>query len=175
MVGGPSNNIATHWTSIGTALQQMPLDVLQPYKSELLDIARNPDAQAYGWTALSHLSVFGEDAVPTLLYLVDTGLSGGKGSFKSIEYEHPYLAGITGLARLRQRRFRSATDAYLVEQARLPNAGSHGRLVVSTLAGLGMSAEEIWPRYSQSLSKPSRADLDKLVKPSGKANWRCQY
>lgn len=173
---GPSNNIATHWTSIGTALQQMPLDVLQPYKSELLDIARNPDAQAYGWTALSHLSVFGEDAVPTLLYLVDTGLSGGKGSFKSIEYEHPYLAGITGLCKAGASAGSALPQMRIWwEQGRLPNAGSHGRLVVSTLAGLGMSAEEIWPRYSQSLSKPSRADLDKLVKPSGKANWRCQY
>lgn len=173
---GPSNNIATHWTSIGTALQQMPLDVLQPYKSELLEIARNPDAQAYGWTALSHLSVFGEDAAPTLLYLVNTGLSGGKDKFKSIEHEHPYLAGMTGLCKAGASA-RSALPQMRLwwEQGLLPNGGSHGKLVVSTLAGLGMSAEELWPRYSQGLSKPTRSDLDRLVKPGGKANWRCRY
>lgn len=173
---GPSDNIASLWSRIGSALLQMPIDILQPYKSELFEIARKPDAQVYGWSALSHLSIFGEEAAPTLLYLVNTGLSGGKDKFKSIEHEHPYLAGMTGLCKAGASA-RSVLPQMRLwwEQGLLPNGGSHGKLVVSTLAGLGMSAEELWPRYSQGLSNPTRSDLDRLVKPGGKTNWRCRY
>jgi len=154
-------NIRTHWDSIGSAFRATPKDVLEPYKRELLALVRDPDAQAYGRGALSHLSVFGADAVPDLLYLVEIGLRGGNEMFASRQFEQPYLAGMSGLCKTGNQA-RSALPKLRLwwQQGLLPSQGSPGRLAISTLAGLGVTADELWPRYVQDLPGVPRSNLE---------------
>ena len=126
------------------------------------------------YAALPQLSVFGQEAVPTLLFLVDVGASlRADRKKRPEEWQHPYLAGLTGLCRAGSSA--AAAIPSLIERvgwADILTGGSHGRLVVQTLIRLGAPPVAVEAAFVGAGARPE--DIQRDLKQARLCN-ECTY
>ena len=129
---------------LALGVRALPDAALLPHKDALVTLASRSDVQRDGYLALQRLAVYGDDAVPTLLALMKTGLEGGEHFYRDNRFQHPYLGGLQGLcmagakAPSARPELRRLTDA-----GSLPDHGSYGRLLFTTLLRLGEDREHV--------------------------------
>ncbi|MFZ4531985.1 MAG: hypothetical protein ACOYOJ_09250 [Alsobacter sp.] len=124
---------------IGTAIDELPEWIVRIHRGDLEWLAQEPSLRGPASSALRQLSVFGAEAVPTLVSLVDVGASlRGDGKKPAKDWQPPYLAGLIGLCR-------AGSSAAVAIPALIERIGrgdilvsnSDGRLALDTLIRLG--------------------------------------
>lgn len=160
--------------NLAIGLRRLPDEVFAPYYQELTTLAADPEAREHAFVVLSKLSVFGDQATPTLVRLIDAGTTGGRYFFRSNEYQHPYMAGMRGLC-LAGENAKSALPELdtRMSQGKLPAHASYGDLLVKTMVRLGADAERMWPVYSAGQQNPTRDRFDKQVRQATSETPRC--
>ncbi len=129
---------------LSNVVRRLPDAALLPHKDTMISLASRPDIQRHGYVALRRLSVYGDDAVPALLTLMKAGFDGGEHFYRYHRYQNPYLGGMQGLC-LAGARAASALPELrqLTAEGKLPNHGSHGRLLFTTLLRLGEDRDRV--------------------------------
>lgn len=126
------------------AIRALPDRALLPHRNAMLALAPETDIQRHGYVALKRLAVFGDTAVPQLLNLIRTGLEGGEYFFRDNRFQHPFIAGLGGLCTAGQRAPSALEELRrLTASGRMPDHGSYGRLLFTTLLRLGEDPEVV--------------------------------
>lgn len=164
----------------------LPDDALRPFRADLEWLAHEENLRVATTSTLRRLSIFGADAAPTLLYLIDDGDRVGRelmrkdrgrdGHFyRDNRAQHPYLAGLGGLCAM------GPAGAAMIQPLldRLDSGvmvkhGSYWRLTVATLTSLGATSEQIWPRLQTDNANQTRERMDKEIARNRK-RLDCSY
>jgi len=150
---------------LATAITSLPPRFVLPYRRELEQVARDPARRQRANRALPLLSEFGADAVPTLLFLIDTAIEvrakgdNGKPGDRGEDWQATYGSGLRGLCRLGSRE--SAALAPMMEKLRdgtLPTGASNHDLIITTLVVLGADPEELRQRLVKEESQRGRVE-----------------
>ncbi|MFN2376322.1 MAG: hypothetical protein ABR538_07275, partial [Candidatus Binatia bacterium] len=152
-----------------------PPNSLLAYRREFEDLARDPVRRLRTHRALEQLSVFGVDAAPTLLHLVDSACalkeesedessSRAKRSRGDEDWQSLYRSGLLGLCRLGGEA--SPALAPLMERLRngtLPLRGANRELIVTTLVRLGVDPGHLRSHYVGEASPIDGERFDRIV------------
>jgi hypothetical protein len=137
---------------VANSIAMLPPQLAMPYRRELEQVARDPARRKRAYRALPQLSVFGADAVPTLLFLVEEAISlraneesrPEKPGDRREDWQATYGSGLAGLCRLGKDG--SAALEPLMARLRdgtLPVGMSNGDRLITTLTVLGADTEEL--------------------------------
>lgn len=150
---------------VADAIAALPDDAIRPYRSRLERLARDPEARISGYRALARLSVFGADAVPTLIYLIDDSWNHrGKKEAGSNAWQHPYLAGLQGLCRTGPAGKAAIPLIYeRLAAGKIVKFGSYRDLTINMLIGLGADPEDMWPLLRTDDKKHAKERFDREV------------
>ena len=128
--------------SAARAIGALPDSAVLPYFDSLAALAGNLEVRRAGADAIKKLSAFGDQAVPTLIGLLDSLVpvreaSKGTSATKYYEWQEPYLAAMIALCRAGPR---AETALPLLKQRMQGEAvaryGSYERLLQTTLSRL---------------------------------------
>lgn len=147
---------------IGTAIDALPEWIIRSHRDDLEWLAQEPSLRGPAYAALPRLSVFGAEAVPTLLSLVDAGASRRGDRKRPVEdWQHPYLAGLTGLCRAGSSAA-AAIPALIerIERGDILTGGSHGRLALQTLTLLGTPPAVVEAAFLSAGARPEDIQRD---------------
>lgn len=151
---------------LGDAIAELPNPSIIPYKVELQQLARNPEARVRAYRALRKLSVFGDAAISDLIYLIDNApRSTKKSGGLSKEWQHTYLGGMLGLCDLQRVGSPAIPLIYdRLESGVIVTNGSYLALVIRTLIGMGAEPDEIWKHLPHDEKSLKREMFDQAVK-----------
>jgi hypothetical protein len=150
-------------TYLGNAIADLPDDAILPYRDNLERLARNEQARVRAYRALRRLSVFGADAVPTLVLLIDD--SGAEKDRTSNNWQHPYLAGVLGLCGLGPAGNAAVPLLYeRLEDGRVVRYGAYWKMTINTLISLGADPEEAWTYMESTERNYTRDRFDSAVR-----------
>ena len=165
--------------TLALGIRRLPAAHLLPHKEAMIAVASRPDVQLYGYFALQRLAVFGDDAVPTLLQLMKTGLAGGDKFFRKNQFQHPYIAGLIGLCEAGPSATSALADLRkMQDQGVLPTHASYGRLLFKTLIRLGENKEHVRELFKASARNEAYATderFQRLVVRANRKNPDCYY
>jgi len=157
-------------------ISRLPDDALLPYFEEMTRLADNPQARRAAPVALVKLHVFGERAVPTMLGLMQAGLSGGEYFSRTDEYQQPYLAGLQGLCHAG-----SAASSALpqlrtwLDEERVPLHATYGELLMRTMVRMGADRELFWPIYAAQHPNQNRGNFDQIIGSAAGTSRACRW
>ncbi|PAQ00026.1 hypothetical protein LRP31_18240 [Mesorhizobium mediterraneum] len=146
---------------LAIAIQSLPDQVIPEHRADLERLAKDTHRRVAAFQALTRLSVFGADAIPTMLYLIDDAALQplDKGNF----WQHSYLAGVQGLCRLGERGAPAIEP--LLERIRagiIPLHASYGDLAINTLAGMGADKATLLQAFPAKDRNSNRARFDRV-------------
>ena len=125
------------------AIAALPDGAILPYRSQLERLAHDSEARVRAYSALRRLSVFGSEAVSTLIFLIDDSWIQKKRDGN--DWQHPYLAGIQGLCLLGSPGKAAIPMLYSrLEDGTVVKFASYWDLAINTLVSLGAEADEMW-------------------------------
>ncbi|MDA4845730.1 hypothetical protein [Hoeflea poritis] len=150
---------------VAGAISLLPDHAVAPYRKELEALARDRERRVRAASALVSLTHFGQDAVPTFLYLIEDAhrLKPDRGGARP-EWRVPYLAGMGGLCRLG----RSAEGALPVlydylGRGMIAQFGPYWSFTINTLVSMGADPEEIWSHVETGHRNHTRKHFDAVV------------
>ena len=143
-------DLAERLGRLGVAIEMLPEHAILAHRDDLEWLARQDFLRVPAYRALKQLSVFGADAAPTLLFLIDDGKRFDEANKKSAfhdrnGWQHPYLAGLGGLCQMGPPG--ASMIGPLLERLDtgvVIKHSSYWRLIIHTLVGMGADPEEIW-------------------------------
>lgn len=148
---------------LAAAIAALPDEAIRPHRDGLELLARNPEARVKGYVALTRLSVFGADAVPTLIYLIDDAAAYKNKSDRDA-WQHPYLAGLQGLCRIGDKGLQAVPMIYKrLDSGVMVKFSSYWDLTINTLVGLGADPEEMWTHLQTSDQNQTRGRFDRNI------------
>ncbi|WP_394887596.1 hypothetical protein ACG873_21985 [Mesorhizobium sp. AaZ16] len=160
---------------LGDAIAALPDEAIRPYRAALEKLARDREARVEAYSALTRLSVFGADGVPTLIYLIDDAASRKVKNKAGNEWQHPYLAGLIGLCRTGPAGNAAIPMIYdRLASGVMVKFGSYRDLTINTLVHLGAGAEDIWAHMETGDRNHTRERLDRQVQRAG-TKVDCSY
>lgn len=146
------------------AISALPDDAILPYRSELERLARDSEARVPAYGALTRLSVFGAEAVPTFIFLIDDSAT-HQTDRSSNAWQHPYLAGIQGLCLTGPAGKAAIPMLYgRLEDGSVVKFASYWRLTIHTLVGLGADPDEMWTYLQTKDANHTRQRFDAEVR-----------
>jgi hypothetical protein len=149
-------------------INRLPAEQIVAHRGVLERLAHHPDARVPAWRALTRLSEFGADAIPTFIYLIDDAYPyRGRNGYTN-KWQHPYLAGLIGLCRLgaEGREAVPMINERIGSGKILANVRPYRRLLAVTLARLGADREEA----IRTVSAKSKAEPDQLKREFDRAD-----
>jgi hypothetical protein len=169
-------NEAGSLSTLSLGISRLPNEALLPYFEEMTRLAANPQARRYTWTALVKLHVFGKQAVPAMLGLMQAGLSGGEYFFRTDEYQQPYLAGLQGLCHAGATASSALPQLQAwLDEKRLPTHSTYGELLMRTMVRMGADQERFWPIYAAAHPNQNRKNFDSAIGTAGGTSRSCRW
>ncbi len=164
---------------VALAVSALPPKAVLPHRDALERLAADPDARVRGSRALVQFSVFGADAAPTLLRLVDEA-----GRVKSSappkdrdrdRWERPLRAALSAMC-LAGPRAPGFPDALLerLRDGTFPWTPGLSGLLVSTFVQAGADPEPLRVFLSADASPEARRSFDRMV-TSARSDPRCEH
>ncbi|WP_313192330.1 hypothetical protein [Shinella zoogloeoides] len=130
-------------SNISGVIHALPRATILKHRADLEWLAKQDRVRTRVYTALQRLSEFGATGAPTLLWLIDDAQRFRDKS--GDDWQSPYLAGLTGLCHLREDGASMIQPIYdRLISGTIVASGSYGRLVISTLAGMGADPDDVW-------------------------------
>lgn len=163
---------------LALAVSALPAEAVLPHREALERLAADPEARVRGSRALVQFSVFGADAAPTLLGLVDEA-----GRMKSAappkerdrdRWERPLRAALSAMC-LAGPRAPEFPDALLerLRDGTLPWTPSLSGLLVSTFVQAGADPEPLRVFLAADASPDSSRSFDRMV-IGARSHPRCE-
>ncbi|MEM9107133.1 MAG: hypothetical protein AAGC96_15895, partial [Pseudomonadota bacterium] len=153
---------------ISGAIYALPDSAILSHRRDLEALARNTDKRIRMGTALTRLSAFGEEAVPTFIYLIDDAdtYRQKRGGVKP-EWQVPYLAGMQGLC-LTGSQAKAAIPMIFdrLDSGQIATFGPYWKVTINTLMSIGADPEEIWLHLPKGANNQSREHFDRQVRRS---------
>ena len=160
---------------LASAIASLPADAIRPYRAELERLARDPEARVNAYVALRRLSVFGADAIPTLIYLIDDSASYRADRNNRNAWQHPYLAGVQGLCGIGQEAGPAIPLIYeRLDDGTIVKFASYWDMTINTLVSLGADPDEMWNHLQTSDKNHTRERFDREVSRARKKR-DCSY
>lgn len=164
---------------LALAVSELPAEAVLPHRDALERLAADPEARVRGSRALVQFSVFGADAAPTLLRLVDEA-----GRMKSAappkdrdrdRWERPLRAALSAMC-LAGPRAPELPDALLerLRDGTLPWTPSLSGLLVSTFVQAGADPEPLRGFLASGASPDASRSFDRMVS-SARARPNCEH
>lgn len=148
---------------LANAIAILPDHAILPYRGELERLAHDRLARVPAYVALKRLSVFGADAVPTLIFLIDDSASEQDRS--SNAWQHPYLAGIQGLCGMGTAGNAAVPMLYeRLADGRMVRYGAYWDMTINTLVSLGANPGEMWTDMQSTEPNYTRDRFDAEVR-----------
>ena len=163
---------------VAFAVSALPPEAVLPHRDALERLAANPDARVRGSRALVQFSVFGADAGPALLRLVDEAAkmksSAPPKDRDRDRWERPLRAALSAMC-LAGSRAPELPDALLerLRDGTLPWTPSLSGLLVSTFVQAGADPEPLRAFLSKDDSPDARRSFDRMV-TSARAHPGCE-
>jgi hypothetical protein len=155
--------------AIASLVQNLPDVAIRPHRADLEWLARHDVFRVPAYSALKRLAVFGADAVPTFLFLIEDAVRTGaqknpRQKFSDNAWQHPFLAGMGGLCLMGQAGS-SAIQPLLQkwDANMMPRGGSYWRLAIATLTSIGAEPEQVWQHMQSEEKGRNREAFDKEV------------
>ena len=163
-------------SNLGLAIQWLPDEAIKPHFQQFMRVARISDVRVHAYRAFRKIGVFGERAVPQLLSLINSGLKGGKGFFRINSYQHPYIAGLSGMC-IAGPAVKSALTPMLrlMNNNKLAMHSSLGDLTINALVRIGAEPDVLWPYYADANKNRTRKSFDHEVKRAQSTRPDCDY
>lgn len=166
-------------SSIGSVIAELPRETILKHKADLDWLARQDAVRVQAYNALSRYADFGAESVQPLIWLIDDAQrfrnAGGN------DWQHPYLAGITGLCKLGTQGKAAIQPLFdRWDSGVIANWSSYERLAINTLVRMGAEPEDIWLRVQkkgQNTAKDAareRKDFNRIVQKAMKRE-ECGY
>lgn len=147
---------------IGSVVQQLPARAILPHRAELEWLAKQERLRLRAHDALVSLHLFGADAVPTLLWLMDDAVR-LKGDYGT-DWNNPYVAALTGLCLMGREGESAIRPIYeRLAAGTMQKYGAYWGLTIRTLARMGADPEEMWSYLQTSDKNQSRGHFDRQV------------
>lgn len=157
---------------VANAIAMLPPKAVLPHRDGLERLARDPAARARGASALVQLSAFGDDALPTLLDVIDESAKAKKlteadrerGRNDRDAWERPNRVALAALCTIGSSNA-AITDALMarLRDDGLPSPTGDAELLVTIFVKAGRDPEPLRP-YLRADSKPEeRTNFDRLV------------
>jgi hypothetical protein len=160
---------------LASAIASLPEDAVRPYRAELERLARDPEARVNAYVALRRLSVFGADAIPTLIYLIDDAQNYKADKNNRNAWQHPYLAGVQGLCHIGSEAGPAVPLIYeRLDDGTIVKFASYWDMTINTLIGMGAEPDEMWPHLQTSDKNHTRERFDLEVRRARKKR-DCSY
>lgn len=157
-------------SNISDVIHALPRATILKHHEDLEWLAKQDRVRRYAYKALQRLSEFGATSAPTLLWLIDDAqhFRGKSGD----DWESAYLAGLTGPCQLRADGASMIQPIYdRLVSGTVVASGSYGRLVISTLAGMGADPDDVWQHVKATESETSA----KAKPPTGQICANAQW
>jgi hypothetical protein len=152
-------------STIGRVIDALPREAILKHRDDLEWLARHERLRVRAYGGLYRLSEFGADGAKTLLWLIDDSQrfkSARDGS--SDDWQHPYLAGLTGLCRSGAAAKDMVQPFYdRLKDGRIVKFGSYWRLNIHTLTGMGANPDDMWQYLQTDDKNNTRARMDREV------------
>ena len=152
-------------SSIARVIDALPRETILKHRDDLEWLAKHERLRVRAYGALYRLSEFGAEGAKTLLWLIDDSQrfkSARNGS--SDDWQHPYLAGLTGLCRSGAAGKDMVQPFYdRLKDGRIVKFGSYWRLNIHTLTGMGASPEDMWTYLQTDDKNHTRTRMDREV------------
>ncbi len=163
-------------TNLGLGIQNLPDEAVKPHFNHFMRVAQILDVRIHSYRAFRKIGVFGKQAVPVLLGLINSGLEGGNKFFRSSTYQHQYIAGLSGMC-IAGSSVNTALPPMLrlLKQNKLVAHASYGSLLINALVRIGADSEEIWPYYSAANKNRTRKNFDYEVRRATSSKPDCDY
>ncbi|QKC83365.1 hypothetical protein [Mesorhizobium sp. NZP2077] len=161
------------------AIARLPDEVIRLHRDDLEWLARRKMLRIPAFSALGRLNVFGADAVPTLLYLIDDA-SWSTGRPAGELWQPDYLAGLVGLCGLGIQGASAIGPVFdrLDSGAMVKSGHPYRDLTIQALVGFGSKPEDVWKHLGAGDSEGSpeikRAQFDAKVAAAQKKR-DCRY
>jgi hypothetical protein len=159
--------------SIGNVINVLPAETIKKHYADLDWLARQDRPREYAYTALSRFNAFGQQGAKSLLWLIDDAQRFAKE--RDNDWQHPYLAGLTGLCKMGPEAKELIQPIYdRLDSGVIANWGSYSRLAIHTLVRMGAEPEDIWRRVQlkgkDAAKDPvrERNDFDRMVRQAQK-------
>jgi len=158
---------------LANAIADLPDAAITPHRADLERLAHDRAARVPAYVALRRLSVFGADAVPTLVFLIDD--AGQAKDRTTNAWQHPYLAGIQGLCGVGSAGSDAVPLLYeRLEDGRIVRYGAYWDLTINTLVSLGANPDEMWTYMQSDEKNYARDRFDSQVRRAQK-KVDCSY
>ena len=162
---------------LANSIAMLPPKAVLAHRDDLERLARDPAARVHGSQALMQLSAFGEDAVPTMLYLVDEATKKKAAAVTEDEkrdrdsWARPFGAALTALCR-------TASTSPALPAALLARLGdgmprNNAELLVTIFVKAGADPEPLRPFLDVDRSPEERRNFDRLVSRA-RSNPECR-
>ena len=149
-------------------ISELPAEAVRPHRDALERLARDPAARTRGSRALVQLSVFGADAAPTLLMLVDeagrTAASAPPKDRDRDRWERPLGAALEALC-LVAPLVPSLPDALRkrLRDGTIPSPRRYAEVLVSIFLQAGADPEPLYAWLDEERTPESRQRFDRMV------------
>jgi hypothetical protein len=131
--------------SIGNVINILPVETIKKHYADLDWLAHQDRPREYAYQALVRFNAFGAKGAKSLLWLIDDAQRFAKE--RDNDWQHPYLAGLTGLCKMGPEAKDFIQPIYdRLDSGVIANWGSYSRLAIHTLVRMGAEPEDIWRR-----------------------------
>lgn len=161
------------------AIAALPDEVIRLHRQDLEWLARQKMLRIPAFTALGRLNVFGADAVPTLLYLIDDA-SWPSARARGELWQPDYVAGLVGLCGLGTQGASAIGSVFdrLDSGVMVKSGHAYRDITIQALVGFGSNPEDVWKHLGAGDSEGSpeikRAQFDAKVAAARKKR-DCRY
>jgi hypothetical protein len=136
-------------------------------------LARQERLRVWAHPALVRLEIFGKDAAPTLMWLVDEAVR--TQDKYGTDWNNIYVAGMTGLCRMGEAGRAMIQPIYeRLNAGAMAKHASYWDLTIHTLIGMGADPDEMWGYLQTADKNHTRRRFDREV-ARAKKERECTY
>jgi len=170
-------NSRGYLAALGNSIAVLPDQAILPYKEQLIELAQNPIKRTWATSALMKLGIFGANAVPTLIYLIDDSLKyEGKIDKLLNAWKRPYLAGVNTLCLMGIAGKAAIPTLYNhIDSGIISKAFGHWSLMIHTLISLGADPAEMWTHLNSGSDINTHERFVKIVQVAKRSKNKCRF
>jgi hypothetical protein len=158
---------------IGSVLSELPAATVLAHRADFDWLARQERLRVWAHPALVRLEIFGKDAAPTLMWLVDEAVR--TQDKYGTDWNNIYVAGMTGLCRMGEAGRAMIQPIYeRLNAGAMAKHASYWDLTIHTLIGMGADPDEMWGYLQTADKNHTRRRFDREV-ARAKKERECTY
>lgn len=153
--------------SVGHAasgIAALPDAAIAPHLDTIESLARMPERRVRAYRILPFLSIRGETAADTFLYLIDDAHTYKPARGVHENWQHPYLGAILGFCRLGTVASAAVPDLFArMADGRMVKFGPYWDMTIHMFVAMGADTERIWAHMQTDNGNHTRERFDREI------------